>query len=231
MKIIAASDSSLLVLFGDRIAADLHGRVISLFAALRRRRDPYVRNLHPAYASLLIDFDPLRITHEELGKQIRALAETGHAAEPTRANAVTIPVCYEADFGPDLENVADHAGLTVEEVIRLHSSATYVVYFLGFSPGFAYLGGLPEQLRVPRVPTPRPLVAAGTVAIAGDQAGVYPLDSPGGWRLLGRTPFRMFSPTSDPPTRLRPGDSVKFAPISRSEFVTMDRNDTRDRTT
>jgi len=219
MKLIHASDSSLLVVFGDTISGDLHGRVLALFAALQRRCDPYVRNLHPAYASLLVDFDPLRITHQELSEQLRVLAEAPLATPALRAEAITIPVCYDAEFGPDLAEVAAHAGLGVEEVIRLHSSATYFVYFLGFSPGFAYLGGLPEQLRVPRLPNPRRLVAAGTVAIAGDQAGVYPLDSPGGWRLLGRTPIRMFSPACDPPTRLQLGDRVKFASITRSEFL------------
>ena len=145
---------------------------------------------------------------------IAAAPETTHAP----ARTVTIPVCYEADLGPDLADVAALDSISVDDVIRLHTSATYLVYFLGFSPGFAYLGGLDEKLRTPRLATPRKHVVAGSVGIAGEQTGVYPIDSAGGWRLLGRTPLRMFDPIADPPSRLQPGDHVRFTAISRSEF-------------
>jgi inhibitor of KinA len=221
MKIFAASDSSLLVEFGDTVSEQLHTRVIGLFRALLAEGDPCIRNLHPGYASLLIDFDVLRISHMQLAAKVRELidAKTGVEQVPTRT--IEIPVCYDAEFGPDLGDVAEHNQITTNEVIRLHTSTAFLVYFLGFSPGFGYMGGLPEKLRTPRLATPRARVTAGSVGIAGQQAGVYPIDSAGGWRLIGRTPERMFDASANPPTRLQPGDMVRFTSISRDSFEQM----------
>jgi KipI family sensor histidine kinase inhibitor len=221
MRIIAASDSSLLVVFGNTISPALNQRVVRLFHAIQSRHDPRIHNLHPAYASLLIDFDPLRISHDELTSVVEEMASTGDVAMDKTAEVVTIPVCYDVEFGPDLPDVARHAGVPVEELIRLHSSPTYLVYFLGFSPGFVYLGGLPELLHTPRLATPRPSIAGGSIGIAGSQTGIYPVDSPGGWKLIGRTPLRMFDPEATPPTRLQPGDRMKFVPIDRDTFEKM----------
>src|SRR5271166_5737318 len=221
MRIIPASDSSLLVVFGNTISPALNQRVIALFRAIPSRRDPRIRNLHPAYASLLIDFDPLRMTHDELTAIVQQLENDASVAVDRAGEVVTIPVCYDIELGPDLPEVARHAGISEEEVIRLHSSPTYLVYFLGFSPGFIYLGGLPEILHTPRLATPRPSIAGGSVGIAGSQTGIYPNDSPGGWKLIGRTPLRMFDPESTPPTRLQPGDRMKFSPIDRATFDEM----------
>lgn len=223
MKIIPASDSSLLVVFGDEISIALHQRVMSLFHAFQSSHDPRIRNLHPGYASLLIDFDSLRLTHDELSSMVQQLAVASDSVVDTRANVITIPVCYDTEFGPDLLDVAQHAGLSLDEVVRQHSSPTYLVFFLGFSPGFVYLGGLPEILHMPRLSTPRPSIAGGSVGIAGNQTGIYPVDSPGGWRLIGRTPVRMFDPEATPPTRLQPGDKLKFSPIDRATFEGMQR--------
>jgi KipI family sensor histidine kinase inhibitor len=224
MKIIPASDSSLLVVFGDVISPALHERVLALFHAFQARRDSCIRNLHPGYASLLIDFDPLRLTHDDLTSVVQQLAVVGDTVTATSSSPVTIPVCYDAEFGPDLLDVAQHAGLSVEEVVRLHSTPTYLVYFLGFSPGFVYLGGLPEVLQTPRLATPRSSIAGGSVGIAGSQTGIYPVDSPGGWRLIGRTPLRMFDPDAASPTRLQPGDRMKFFPIDHATFEDMKRH-------
>ncbi len=223
VTIIPASDSSLLVVFGNVISPALHQRLMGLFHAFQAWHDPRIRNLHPGYASLLIDFDPLRLTHDELISVVQQLAVTTASPVDTRAGAVTIPVCYDTEFGPDLLDVAQHTGLSPDEVVREHSSPTYLVHFLGFSPGFAYLGGLPEILHTPRLATPRPSVAAGSVGIAGNQTGIYPVDSPGGWKLIGRTPVRMFDPEATPPTRLLPGDKVKFSPVDRATFEDMQR--------
>jgi inhibitor of KinA len=218
MRIVAASDSSLLVVFGNTISPALHEQVVALFRALRLRCDQRIRNLHPGYASLLIDFDPLRLTHGELTAVVQELGSAIDSGADSNESMVVIPVCYDTEFGPDLPDVAQHAGVSVEEVIRLHSSPTYLVYFLGFTPGFAYLGGLPEGLHTPRLTTPRVSVAAGSVGIAGSQTGIYPVDSPGGWRLIGRTPLRMFDPEATQPTRLQPGDRMCFVPINRATF-------------
>lgn len=218
LKIVEASDSSLLVVLGDAISEKVQERVISLFRALSELRDLRIRNVHPAYASVLIDFDPRESSHKELAALVE---KSAHKLRPEAERApkiVTIPVCYDTAFAPDLPDVARYAKKSPEEVIRLHSSTSYRVCFLGFSPGFAYLSGLPDALQVPRLDTPRKHVNAGTVAIAGSQAAVYPVDSPGGWRLIGLTPLRMFDPIATPPARLAPGDVVKFAPIDRAKF-------------
>lgn len=218
MKIAAASDSSLLIEFGNAVSQQLHARVLALFHALLDEHDPRIRNLHPGYASLLIDFDPLRLSHEQLAAHVHKLIDAEIVIKNTSSRTVEIPVCYDEEFGPDLGDVASHNNISIEEVVRLHTSANYLVYFLGFSPGFAYMGGLSEALRTPRLATPRIRVAAGSVGIAGEQTGVYPIDSPGGWRLIGRTPVRMFDASADPPTRLQPGDMVRFTSIPRSSF-------------
>jgi len=218
MKIIPASDSSLLVVFGEAITKETEGRVIALFHALQARQDDRIRNLHPGYVSLLVDFDPLAVTHQEVGTIIESAVQTGQSAASIDPEVVAIPVCYDAEFGPDLADVAAHTGRSTDEVIRMHSSATYRVCFLGFTAGFAYLGGMPEALHTPRLATPRRAVAAGSVGIAGGQTGIYPTETPGGWRLIGRTPLRMFDPQADPPTRVQAGDRVRFSSIDRITF-------------
>jgi KipI family sensor histidine kinase inhibitor len=204
-----ASDRSLLVSFGDEISIGAHHQVSRLTRALEDQRG--VLNLHPAFASVLIDFDPRFHIHadiEALARQRLATA-TGETREP---RLVEIPVCYGGEFGPDLEDVARHTGLTPERVVELHAAADYLVYFVGFATCFPYLGGLPPELATPRLPAPRKNVPAGSVAIGGSQAGIYPLASPGGWRIVGRTPLALFDPQSSPPPLLRMGDRVRFVP-------------------
>jgi len=217
MQIEIASDSSLLVRVGEGASIEMFSVVTTLFRQLRALRDPRIRNIHPAYASVLIDFDPLQISHAELSELIEGVANFGKEL-PDAFRVVKIPVCYGGEFGPDLPFVAECSGLSIEEVVRVHSSANYVVHFLGFSPGFGYLDGLPAQLECPRLESPRARVAVGSVGIAGRQTGVYPLESPGGWQLIGRTPVRMFDPAANPPTRLEPGDKVQFVEIARAAF-------------
>lgn len=218
MRVEPASDSALFISFGDAISLEAHHRVISLFHAIERLRDPRIRNLHPAYSSLLIDFDPLRLTHDELKKLLGPLLLESNPSNLGTNRPIEIPVCYEPEFAPDLPIVSAQSRLTEKQVIAMHSGGDYYVYFLGFSPGFAYLGGLANQLHVPRLITPRKHVHAGSVGLAGAQTGIYPNDSPGGWQLIGRAPLRMFDPSVNLPSRLQPGDRVHFRPIDRAEF-------------
>ena len=191
-----------------------------------------VRNLHPAYCSLLVKFDALKWRHVEMEMKLRGYLQQLHEVRLPEPRLLEIPVCYWEEFGPDLQDVAATHGLTSEQVIQLHTSTTYLVYFLGFVPGFAYLGELPEALTTPRHATPRRKVPAGSVGIAGNQTGVYPFETPGGWRLLGRTPLAMFNAgfaSANPGTRFRPGrddlsllsigDRVRFKAISREQFA------------
>ena len=216
MTIRAASDRSLYLIFGQEISLEMHRAVAAATRALEGIRG--IRNLHPAYASILVDFDPRLYTHAEAETLLRdRLAAHEHCAPPEPRH-VEIPVVYGGDAGPDLADVARHTGLAPEHVIQIHSAAEYFVYFVGFSTCFPYLGGLPPELATPRLSAPRKHVPAGSVAIGGPQAGIYPLASPGGWRLIGRTPLRLFDPEAVPPPLLRMGDRVRFIAASEARF-------------
>jgi KipI family sensor histidine kinase inhibitor len=218
-----ASDQSLLVSFGAKITRPAHELGLKLLRLLESERLPGIRNLHPAYCSLLVKFDPLRLRHEDLRAILQQYLTRLEDVKLPEPRLVEIPVCYGGEYGPDLLDVSALHKLAPEQVIELHSSATYLVYFLGFVPGFAYLGELPDALITPRLPTPRRKVPAGSVAIAGNQTGVYPVATPGGWRLLGRTPLAMFRPERDGLSLLAIGDHVRFVPISPQQFVALER--------
>jgi KipI family sensor histidine kinase inhibitor len=214
-----ASDQSLLISFGQQISLTSHQKVMKLLRLLQLEPVAGVRNLHPAYCSLLIKFDGLRFGHDEVEAILRGYLERLGEIKLPEPRLVEIPVCYGGEFGPDLAEVCALHGITPEQAIELHSSATYLVYFLGFVPGFAYLGGLSDELVTPRWAAPRRRVPAGSVGIAGNQTGVYPFATPGGWRLLGRTPVTMFRADRDELSLLSIGDRVRFVPISREEFA------------
>ena len=213
-----ASDHSLLVSFGEEISSEAHAQVRGLLHLLQAEPLAGVLNLHPAYASLLVSYDPLRADREELQREIeRRLAGAGEAALP-EPRVVEIPVCYGGEFGPDLDEVSAACGLDPSEVIGEHATGNYLVYFLGFSPGFPYLGGMSARIAAPRRATPRKRVPAGSVAIGGSQTGIYPLASPGGWQLIGRTPLALFDPRRTPPALIGLGDRVRFVAIGDEEY-------------
>jgi KipI family sensor histidine kinase inhibitor len=218
-----ASDQSLLVYFGDQITREAHERVRRLLRLLEMKPIAGVRNLHPAYCSVLIKFDALKLQHEDLQEILKQYLGRLEAITLPEPRQVEIPVCYGGEHGPDLLDVSALHNMTPEQVIELHSSATYVVYFLGFVPGFAYLGELPEVLVTPRLATPRRRVPPGSVGVAGNQTGVYPFATPGGWRLLGRTPVQMFRPDRNELSLLSIGDRVRFTPISDEKFKALER--------
>ena len=213
---VRASDHSLLVRLGQEISLEHHRQVVRLLRLLQESAIPGVRDLSPAYSSILIRFHPLELTHAEVEARMRELWPKLESVELPEPKRVEIPVSYGGEFGPDIEDVARHCGLSVAEVIALHSGAEYRVYFLGFSPGFAYLGGLAEALATPRLAKPRREVPAGSVGIAGQQTGVYPLATPGGWRLIGRTSLRLFEAGREPMALLEIGDLVRFVPEAKT---------------
>lgn len=218
-----ASDQSLLIYFGEQITLKAHQQIRRLLYLLEMEPLVGVRNVHPAYCSLLVKFDALKWRHDGLGKELRKYFVRLEKVKLPEPRQVEIPVCYGGEFGPDLENVAALRGITSEQIIKLHSSSTYLVYFLGFAPGFAYLGELPGELVTPRLATPRKKVPAGSVGIAGNQTGVYPFETPGGWRLLGRTPVSMFRTDRNDLSLLSIGDRVRFVPISLERFAELSR--------
>jgi KipI family sensor histidine kinase inhibitor len=214
-----ASDQSLLVYFGHQITLEAHEHVRRLLRLLELEPIAGVRNLHPAYCSVLVKFDALKLEHSNLEKILQQYLEPLETIALPKPRDIEIPVCYGGEHGPDLIDVSALHKMTPEQVIDLHSSTTYHVYFLGFVPGFAYLGELPEALVTPRLPTPRRHVPHGSVGIAGNQTGVYPFATPGGWRLLGRTPLSIFQPDHDELSLLSIGDRVRFTPISHQQFA------------
>ena len=218
-----ASDQSLLIYFGEQITLEANQKVRRLLHLLEHEPIAGVRNLHPAYCSLLVKFEPLEWRHEELERHLRKYLGRLNKVKLPEPRLVEIPVCYGGEFGPDLDEVAEMHGMTPERVIELHTSATYLVYFLGFVPGFAYLGELARELVTPRLPSPRRKVPVGSVGIAGNQTGVYPFETPGGWRLLGRTPLAMFRTDRDGLSLLSIGDRVKFVPVLRERFAELQR--------
>jgi KipI family sensor histidine kinase inhibitor len=206
----------------NQITIEAHEQVRKLLRLVELEPIAGVRNLHPAYCSLLVKFDAMKLPHEELEETLRGYVERMERVALPDPRLVEIPVCYGGEFGPDLKDVADLRGMTIERAIELHASATYLVCFLGFVPGFAYLGDVAEELATPRLATPRRSVPAGSVGIAGRQTGVYPVATPGGWRLLGRTPVKMFQPESTEMSLLAIGDRVRFVPISREQFAKLE---------
>ncbi|MGB9465533.1 MAG: 5-oxoprolinase subunit PxpB [Candidatus Acidiferrum sp.] len=231
-----ASDQSLIVYFDppakssrakapplqNQITIEGHEQIRRLLRLVELEPIVGVGNLHPAYCSLLIKFDALKLRHSELEEKLRSYIGRLEKVELAEPRLVEIPVCYGGEYGPDLKDVAELHGLTTEQAIKLHAAGTYIVYFLGFAPGFAYLGEVAEELVTPRLATPRRSVPAGSVGIAGRQTGVYPISTPGGWRLLGRTPVKMFQPERAKMSLLSIGDRVRFVAISREQFAKLE---------
>jgi inhibitor of KinA len=217
-------DRAVLVVLGDGISEATHRRVRTACERLAVAKIEGVIEWVPAYTSLAVHYDPARVSadspfvYEHVVRQLEAALAGGGEGSSAPGRRIDIPVCYEGELAPDLEDVAALHGMPPAEVISIHSSAEYLVYMLGFMPGFAYMGGLDERVATPRRSSPRTAVPAGTVGIGGSQTGVYPLVSPGGWNLIGRTPVAMFRPDAADPVLLHAGDRVRFRPISRAEF-------------
>jgi len=216
-------DQALIIEFGDRIDPALSTEIAAVAQRLRESHPIGVRDIVPAYSTLALHYDAGAVgagtsPYEALVEAIEPWLKTQVTATLPAGRLIEIPVCYGGTFGGDLEALAKSCNLSVEEVIAIHSRAVYHVHMLGFVPGFGYLGGLDARLATPRRDTPRPHVPAGSVAIGGAQTGVYPLDTPGGWHIIGRTPLQLFRSDAMPPSLLTAGDAVRFVPISAQEF-------------
>jgi len=211
-------DRSLLLECGDGIDLTVNEKVRRMTEILRVERPEGVESVIPAYRSLSVVYDPLRVSVLKLREHIWELEHRLDRTEIPAPRFLEIPVCYGMEFGPDIEFVAEHNHITLDDVVHLHTLPSYHVFAVGFIPGFCFLGGLPKQLHTPRLETPRMSVPAGSVGIAECQTGVYPLESPGGWQLIGRTPLRLFAPDRPDPFLCRVGDNIRFVAISEDEF-------------
>jgi len=220
VRILTAGEQGLVVEFGSAINFDINARVHQTANLLRLQMAEELVEVVPTYRSLLVYFNPLRIKRLALVKRIEEMLLTMEAstASVDASIVVHIPVCYGGEFGPDLDFVAEHNGLSVDEVVKIHTSKPYLVYMLGFTPGFPYLGGMSERIATPRLEKPRTKIPAGSVGIAGSQTGLYPIESPGGWRLIGSTPIKAFNPVIENPFLFEAGDYLQFAAVSLDEY-------------
>lgn len=218
MRFLPSGDTAIVVEFGDRIDRALNDRVLGLCDRVRAAGIPGVVEAVPTFRSLMVHYDPLRTNASELTRAIEALLSGGQVLEQTR-RLWRVPVCYEGEYAPDLADVAEQCGLRAEDVIALHAGTRYHVYMIGFLPGYPYMGDLPKALVLPRRSDPRVRVPPRSVAIATTMTAIYPLESPGGWHLIGTTPIRIFDPLLSPPALFAPGDAVEFEPVDRAAFA------------
>jgi KipI family sensor histidine kinase inhibitor len=209
-KIVPLGDSALLVQLGDEIDITTNQRVHTLAALINKSHFEGVIETVPAYATLLVHYDPLILSCRQIENHLREKVAQIYDSGSGKRKRVEVPVRYGGEYGVDLESVARRCRLQVEDIIRIHSERIYTVFMMGFTPGFPYMGKLDDAIVVPRLETPRTRVPAGTVAIAGSQTGIYPIDSPGGWQLIGWTPLRLFNLESEFPFLFSPGDEVRF---------------------
>ncbi len=222
MRILPSGDLALVVEFGNEISTACNGQVRQLNQRLRKNEIKGIIETVPTFRSLLVYYNPSIITYKKLCKYIESVSnEDGDMGGKTN-RIIEIPVCYGGQYGVDLIEVAKHVGMSEAEVINIHSGVDYLIYMLGFLPGFPYLGGLDHRLVTPRLSNPRTLIPAGSVGIGGEQTGVYPVESPGGWRLIGRTPLKLYDSGLEKPTLYEAGDYIHFQPIDEAEFLSIE---------
>ncbi|MBQ6376485.1 MAG: 5-oxoprolinase subunit PxpB [Lachnospiraceae bacterium] len=218
IQILTEGDSSLLIVFGNEVSPDINRRISATVQLLKNQHIEGIVDLIPSYCALLINYNPQVIRYAEIRERVERILSMDAMAGESARKIVEIPVCYGGEYGPDLQTIADHAGLTAEEVIEIHTSRDYLIYMLGFLPGFCYLGGLDERIHTPRLANPRIRIREGSVGIGGSATGIYPMDSPGGWQLMGMTPVKTYDPSKDVPILLNAGEYIRFIRIDEAEY-------------
>ncbi|NMI05206.1 5-oxoprolinase subunit PxpB [Paenibacillus sp. SZ31] len=218
-------EAAVIIQCGDQLSDAVQRRVMSVCALLERSTLPAMIEWVPSYTSVTLFYDPFISSYPELCLILLQQLNQMKESVQNKPRTVTIPVCYGGEWGPDLDYVASEHGLTAEEVIAIHTSVDYLVHMIGFAPGFPYLGGLSERIATPRRATPRLRVEAGTVGIGGKQTGIYPVDTPGGWQCIGRTPLRLFRPEENVPSLLAAGDRVRFKQITMQDYLALKRKE------
>ncbi|MBO5565368.1 MAG: 5-oxoprolinase subunit PxpB [Lachnospiraceae bacterium] len=218
VRFLLTGDTSLCAEFGNEINEQINAEIRAFNILLSEKRLAGIVETVPTYRSLMIHYDPGIISYGALVRQLKGLTNELDQVEIPPSDVLEIPVLYGGEMGPDLAFVAEHAKLSEKEVIEIHTSTEYLIYMLGFTPGFTYLGGMSDKIETPRLTTPRVLIPAGSVGIAGNQTGGYPIDSPGGWQLIGRTPVRMYDPDREVPILPQAGQYIKFTSIDQAEY-------------
>ena len=218
-RLLPLGDRALCVELGDSISEATNRRVHSLSREIALLGAVGVLEVVPTYRSLVVYYDPLSISFSDLTSRIAGIEASLGEGETVAHRLVEIPTLYGGEYGPDIGDVAEHNGISVADVIEIHSGTDYPIYMMGFLPGFPYLGGMSESIATPRLKTPRSAIPAGSVAIADRQTGIYPIESPGGWRLIGRTPIILFDPGREPPVEIEPGDHLRFVQVDESRYA------------
>ena len=218
IRILTAGDSSLLIEFGNEISPEINRRIAAVVELMREQHIEGVVDVIPAFCSLLVNYDPRVAGYEKMKKRLESLVRVDIKVGQTKRKIFEIPVLYGGEYGPDLASIADHAGISEDEVVLIHSSKDYLIYMLGFLPGFCYLGGLDERIHTPMLSNPRLRIRAGSVGIGGSQTGIYPLDSPGGWQLMGMTPIKTYDPEREIPILVEAGNYIRFVPIDEEQY-------------
>ncbi|MCI8578134.1 MAG: 5-oxoprolinase subunit PxpB [Lachnospiraceae bacterium] len=218
IRILTAGDSSLLIEFGKEISPEINRKIAATVQLMKEQHIEGVVDMIPAFCSLLINYDPRVVRYDKMKKRLESLVRMDIKVGAEKRRIFEIPVVYGGEYGPDLAAIAQHAGLSEAEVINIHSSQDYLIYMLGFLPGFCYLGGLDERIHTPRLANPRLKIRAGSVGIGGSQTGIYPLDSPGGWQLMGMTPVKTYDPDREVPILVEAGNYIRFVPVDEAEY-------------
>lgn len=218
-KYLICGDSALNMEFGNEISQEINDKIRAVTTLIENKKIKGINEVVPTYRSLMIHYNPLLVEYEELVSLLREMEENIMNIELPLPELIEIPVLYGGRWGPDIENVAHHNNLSVEDVIRIHTSSEYLIYMLGFTPGFPYLGGMDKRIATPRLQSPRTKIPAGSVGIAGEQTGVYPVQSPGGWQLIGSTPLELFNPVRENPILLKSGNYIVFKSIDEVGYM------------
>ena len=221
---ITSGDSALIIKAGDEISETVNRSIRQLIVAVEMHNIKGITDYIPSYNELMICYDPLIIEYRYLQGLLQKIEESAGTIELPEPSVVEIPVHYGGESGPDIEEVAGLNNISEEDVIRIHSSVNYPVYMLGFTPGFCYLGGVDKRISTPRRKDPRLKIPAGSVGIADNQTGIYPIDSPGGWQLIGKTPVKLFDSNKKPEFLIMAGDYVKFNPVDKKEFSSIQKD-------
>ncbi|WP_449619909.1 5-oxoprolinase subunit PxpB [Robertmurraya sp. Marseille-Q9965] len=219
-------DQAVIMEFGKVINLTIHKHVQLVSHYLEEYPPDWIIEFTPAFTTITVFYNPVVLFYEEVCQELSHLLTNINWLEPDEYRIIEIPVCYGGDFGPDLNDVAKINDLTTDEVINIHSTGEYIVYMIGFAPGFPYLGGMSKKIATPRKDTPRLKIPVRSVGIAGMQTGIYPIETPGGWQIIGRTPLELFLPNHEIPSLLRAGDRIRFTPISMERYKEMEQTRT-----
>ena len=223
IRYLPAGDKVMIVEFGNEISQEINNKVMALYHVINNSHIKGIEELIPTYRSLMVQYNPAQVVYKELIDILKRLCENLNEDKLPKQKIIEVPVIYGQEFGPDIEFVASHNKISVNEVIQIHSSNDYLIYMLGFTPGFPYLGGMCEKIETPRLQTPRTKIPGGSVGIAGKQTGIYPIESPGGWQLIGRTPIKLYDPYREPPILLKAGDFIRFVSVGLEEYREIER--------